>query len=136
MRDLRTERQKDDDKKRRLATQCIFVGWFPVREGETPTNPGSDQVYRRCNRSMDAEHNPWCHNHWRREDDDPNEDPGLKKKKRNTKGGGKGPKSKKKDDEDDNDAPDDSGKKKKKSSRGLGMPGWVHSLLGTGEKVQ
>ena len=78
---------------------------------------------------MTALCNPWCRTHYRTADGDPNDDPGLKKK-RTTKGRGKGPKSRK-DDDDDDTSHSGGGKK----TRGLGMPGWVHSLLGTGEKV-
>lgn len=105
--DLRSQDQKERDIRRRLGTQCVFNGWFRLLPGESPTNPGSKKIYRRCTKSQSANHMPWCQDHWQKEDDDPNEDPGLPKPK---KGGGPG------------------GAKK-----GLGLPSTIFGWLGEGK---
>ena len=52
MADLRTGEEKERDIRRRLSTQCSYVGWFTCRENEPPTNPGSNYVYRRCDKPI------------------------------------------------------------------------------------
>ena len=107
--DLRDEDQKEQDRRRRLATQCIYVGWFQLRDGEKPTNPGSKQVYRRCAATQSAKCVPWCKDHKGLPDGDRSKDPGL-------------PGSKPKDPKDPKD----------KKPRGLGM-GYLESFLGDGK---
>ena len=119
MQDLRTEDQRDIDERRRLGTQCAFIGWFPVRDGENPTNPGSKLCYRRCTRTITPGKEPWCWQHYMLENEDKTVDPGL-------------PKDPSPDGDDDKDGNKDT-KGKKGTRKTLGIPSYIFSGFGRGE---
>ena len=99
--DLRTDEQRERDRLRRQATQCIWIGWFPRRDDQEPaTNAhlGGKKVYRRCAKDFTSEHRPYCALHWNKGGNEP----------------GPGP-------EHDPSIPKDKdGNPKKKNQRGLG----------------
>ena len=113
--DLRTDDDREFDIRRRLASQCIYVGWFRCKPGpppEPPMNPGGKYRYRRCEKDS-TRGTPWCYHHR----DKPNQD-----RDSDTTPKPKPPK--------DQDKDKDKGKEKKKPSS---FPPWMTGLLGTGE---
>ena len=121
MNDMRTPSQREIDIRRRLATQCIHVGWHPCNPGEPPTNPGSTHVYRRCQSLMAVEYKPWCKKHYKEPHHDPKKDPSFKRHwDKDDKGDKKGKKG----------GPSAGGGRK---PRGHGWPTWITGFLGAGE---
>ena len=122
MQDLRTPSQRQNDIRRRLATQCIHIGWHPCNPGEPPTNPGSTHVYRRCQSLMGVATKPWCDKHHKKPHDDPAKDPSFKRHwDKDDKGDKKGKKG----------GPSGGGGGRK--PRGHGWPAWITGFLGAGE---
>ncbi|MEE2752733.1 MAG: hypothetical protein VX910_02030 [Candidatus Latescibacterota bacterium] len=80
--------QKDID--RRLASQCIFHGWF-LEDPDTKAQSGLRERYRRCRENASASTAPWCLKHSMKWNDDPDDDPNQKSAKdRNYKSGRNG----------------------------------------------
>ena len=113
LQDLRTDEEREKDIRRRLAGQCVYVGWFRCKKGppaEAPTNPGGKYVFRRCQKQNTGDM-PWCRHHMNWTNQSPDADPTPKPKP---------PKD-----------PDDKKDKEKRNPRPF--PKFMYGLLGTGE---
>ena len=109
--DFRSPKEKQQDKERRLGTQCPFIGWFGSDPSFKKANNGKKHQFRRCRSNMSVEYFPWCADHYRKANEHPDDDLDAKD-----------------DDDDITDSPPDpkkkggrgGGKKKNNKRRGLG----------------
>ena len=86
--DRRTPEQKKSDDERRMATQCIFRGWFD-EDKDMKATTGLKRRYRRCRENMALAKRPWCTYHYLKMNDDPAVDPHPPGKSNGGHGSGK-----------------------------------------------
>ena len=81
-RDERTPDEFEEDRRRRLDTQCIFIGWFEPADADYRSRTGWRFQYRQCRSNAGTATAPWCKMHYLKRHDSRDNNPNRSEKKK------------------------------------------------------